>query len=157
LGDEPTKVVSQGEDYLKPQLLGVVPAITGNSHRCLHLPVSPQAGFGGILYSPVFDFVRVENNHPFALVPLPSCFILGILRLFPRGSLSLPADAVFANLDFASLLWLDLFTSIALDLGSSPFLRLDPLASTLNVGGRRSLASLFPGQPRSVGGVSGAP
>lgn len=79
MGDELAEMVGQGEDDLKPLLFGVVSTVTGNPHRCLHLPIPPGTGFGVVLQGPLLDLLRVEDDNPLRLVLPPSLLVLRVL------------------------------------------------------------------------------
>jgi hypothetical protein len=130
LDKQAAEMIGQGEDDLEPLLFGVMAAVAGNPHGRLHLPETPRARLGRVLDRPILDLVRVEDDDPSVLVPLPRCLIFGVLALFPRRPFRLPAYAVLADLDFASFLGLDLFV-VALVADFSSLFGLDLLRITL--------------------------
>lgn len=110
------EVILEGENNLESNLLVVVSAIASNSHRRFDLHgTCGRVKFGWDLL-PLFNLLRVENNDPLGLAPLPVFFLLRFLDLFAIGALVFTRDTARTDVDLPAVLWFIISLRFRLDI-----------------------------------------
>jgi hypothetical protein len=93
-------VVGDGEDDVEALLLGMMAAVTGDSHLAINRETTAVIIWSG----PVPDLLAVEDDYSPTFILQPELVILRLLQLLPASSLPFAGNASLANVNLSAML-----------------------------------------------------